>query len=65
LFIIASLLVSIIDCHPLYWAQLPKSLEKGSQITEIFDQLILFYNAFLALRYDNQLAVISSQISNW
>ncbi|KAJ1976823.1 RNA polymerase II transcription factor B subunit 4 [Dimargaris xerosporica] len=52
-----SLLVVILDANPLTWAQSPIAF------VDALKQIIIFLHAYLALKHDNQLAVIASTAS--
>ncbi|KAJ1984842.1 RNA polymerase II transcription factor B subunit 4 [Dimargaris verticillata] len=52
-----SLLVVILDANPLAWARSPVAF------VDALKQIIVFLHAYLALKHDNQLAVIASTAS--
>ncbi|CAG8439008.1 18951_t:CDS:2 [Rhizophagus irregularis] len=54
----ANLLVLIIDTNPLIWTKSAKSLS----LKEALRHLLVFINAHLALKHDNEVAVIASHI---
>ncbi|KAJ3038045.1 RNA polymerase II transcription factor B subunit 4, partial [Rhizophlyctis rosea] len=57
-----NLLAVIIDCNPTAWARAAQSPDKPIHFTRVLEQLLVFINAHLALRFDNQLAVIASHV---
>ncbi|CAI2163012.1 14541_t:CDS:2 [Funneliformis geosporum] len=56
----ANLLVLIIDTNPLIWTRLAKST--GLSLKEALQHLMVFINAHLALKHDNEVAVIASHV---
>ncbi|RIA86191.1 RNA polymerase II transcription factor B subunit 4 [Glomus cerebriforme] len=56
----ANLLVLIIDTNPLIWTRSAKST--GLSLKEALRHLLVFINAHLALKHDNEVAVIASHV---
>lgn len=52
-----NVLVTIIDVNPTVWSQATES-DPSVSFQPVLDQVLVFLNAFLALRPDNKLAVI-------
>ncbi|KAJ3299146.1 RNA polymerase II transcription factor B subunit 4 [Borealophlyctis nickersoniae] len=55
-----NILAVIIDTNPVAWARAAERPDKPLHFTKALEQLLVFINAHLALRFDNQLAVIAS-----
>jgi len=56
----ANLLVLIIDTNQMIWARSAKST--GLSLKEALRHLLVFINAHLALKHDNEVAVIASDV---
>jgi hypothetical protein len=59
-----NLLVAIVDTNPLAWqqsatAKIPLSLDDAIR------QILIFFNAHMALKHDNKVAAIASHIGHW
>ncbi|CAG8520965.1 5446_t:CDS:2 [Diversispora eburnea] len=60
----ANLFVLIIDTNPMNWTKVANKQTMGKCLTlqQILRQLLAFINAHLALKHDNEVAVIASHI---
>ncbi|KAI9208871.1 RNA polymerase II transcription factor B subunit 4 [Polychytrium aggregatum] len=55
-----NLLTIVIDTNPYAWLKLSRRATNPVQFTAVLEQILVFINAHLALKYDNLLAVIAS-----
>lgn len=55
---LASVLVAIVDIHPLSWSDQARSISKSTlSIDRALNQLLVFFNSHLAIRWANELVV--------